>query len=160
MGAYSNHFVIRKGDSWRFTSIKSLQGIRLGCTQDYNYGESLNTYIAENRGSDTTQSIAGNNVVERNLKKLLIHRIDAYVEDWNVIRYTAKKMGIIDKIDHGGRQGTPIDLYIAFSPVNPNSLMYAKLLSDGLMKMRKSGELAKILEKYSVIDWQKEKTLD
>jgi len=42
------------------------------------------------------------------------------------------------------------DIYIAFSPKNPNSKKYAKILSDGMLEIKRSGELQKILDKYSI----------
>jgi len=48
----------------------------------------------------------------------------------------------------------PSKLFIAFSPKNPKSQEYAKLLSEGTAALRASGELRKILAKYGLSDWR------
>jgi polar amino acid transport system substrate-binding protein len=45
---------------------------------------------------------------------------------------------------------------MAFSPKNPKSKEYAKLLSAGIEQMRLSGELSKILAKYQLTDWRED----
>ncbi|SFV56538.1 ABC transporter, periplasmic domain [hydrothermal vent metagenome] len=47
------------------------------------------------------------------------------------------------------------NVYLAFSPNNPHSKEYAKILSEGINTLRKSGELDKILAKYGLHDWEK-----
>jgi polar amino acid transport system substrate-binding protein len=154
LGYYANDLIIRNGDTWRFKNIDSLRQIKLGAIQDYNYGKELNTYIQQYKNSTSVQVIAGDNAVNRNIKKLLYNRIDVYLEDRNVALYTAKKMGLLDKIAIGGTEGKPIAMHIGFSPAKPESKTYARLLSEGIRKMRKSGQLAKILNKYGVSDWK------
>jgi polar amino acid transport system substrate-binding protein len=154
LGYYSNYFIIRKGDAWRFISMESLKSVRLGAIKNYNYGKALNSFIEKNKDSMAVQVLAGNNAVERNLKKLLQNKIDVYLEDRQVAHHMAKKMGILDKIDFGGIQGRPIALYVGFSPANPESNKYARILSEGIVEMRKSGRLAEILGKYGLGDWK------
>jgi len=154
LGYYANDLIIRNGDKWQFNTIDSLSQVKLGAIKNYNYGKSLDTYIETNKNTFSVQVLTGNNAVERNLNKLLQNRIDVYLEDRNVAFYTAKKMDILDKIAIGGTEGKPISMYIGFSAANPESKKYAHLLSEGIKKMRKSGQLAKILKKYGVSDWK------
>jgi len=72
-------------------------------------------------------------------------------------------MGVWDKIEDAGID--PISskesldeskLYIAFSPKNPKSKEYAKLITDGIEQMRLSGELSQILAKYKLTDWRED----
>ena len=53
-----------------------------------------------------------------------------------------------------GRLNQPVDVYIACSPNKPNSIVYTKLLSEGIVDLRKTGELQKTLEKYALKDWK------
>ena len=154
LGYYANDLIIRKGDPWRFKNIDSLKRVKLGAIKDYNYGKQMDAYIEKHMNSTAVQVLSGNNCVERNLRKLLDSRIDVYLEDRNVAFYTAKQMNIIDEIEFGGTEGKPIAMYIGFSSANPESKTYARLLSEGIKRMRKSGQLAKILKKYSVKDWK------
>jgi len=68
--------------------------------------------------------------------------------------FPTESMGIKDKIKEAGRLNQPVDVYIACSPNKPNSIVYTKLLSEGIIDLRKTGELQKILEKYALKDWK------
>ena len=98
-----------------------------------------------------------------NIRKLLKGRIDVIPEDKSVFIETANGMGVLEKIESAGID--PINskegldearLYMAFSPKNPKSKEYAKLISAGIEQMRLSGELGKILAKYGLTDWREE----
>lgn len=45
-------------------------------------------------------------------------------------------------------------MYIAFSPAISQSKEYARILSEGVDTLRKSGELKTILKKYGLDDWE------
>ena len=47
-------------------------------------------------------------------------------------------------------------IYLAFSPKNPKSKSYARLISKGIIEMRASGDLQKILDKYGMRDWKEQ----
>ena len=96
-----------------------------------------------------------------NIKKLLKGRIDTIPEDKAVFVNMAHKMGVLDQIEEAGADPIlnkddfeSLKIYLAFSPKNPNSKDYAKLLSEGIKEMRSSGELQKILAKYGLNDWK------
>ena len=132
--------------------MDSLAEVDLAVIQGYNYGENLNVYIKANPSKVT--DMGGNDVVRRNLGMLMKGRIDVYLEDRNIAFYTAKKMGILDEIEVAGTEGTPIALYIGFSPAIAQSKQYAQILSEGIRRVRKNGQLKKILDKYGVADWK------
>ena len=152
LGYYGNYFIIKKGNAWRFTSMASLQEINLAVIQGYNYGKKMSQYIANN--PDKVTQMGGNDVVRRILLMMLKGRIDVYLEDRNIAFYTAKQHSILDEISVAGTEGTPIAMHIGFSPVIPQSKAYAKILSDGIVRLRKSGQLKIILDKYGVNDWK------
>jgi len=81
-------------------------------------------------------------------RKLLRGRIDVIPEDKSVFIETAKSMGVLEKIESAGidpinsKEGLDESkLYIAFSPKNPKSKEYAKLISAEIEQMRLSGRL-------------------
>lgn len=47
-----------------------------------------------------------------------------------------------------------IDGYIACSPAKESSKVLMKLVDEGTDKLRQSGELQKILDKYGLKDWK------
>ncbi len=97
----------------------------------------------------------GMNPLEKNIKMLLSGRIDAVIATEPVFWYFANRMDIKDQIKVSGVAVKPEKAYIAFSPVIPQSKEYAKILSNGVAKLRKSGELEQILIKYGLEDWKK-----
>ncbi|QTA83556.1 Uncharacterized protein dnl_59690 [Desulfonema limicola] len=63
-------------------------------------------------------------------------------------------MEILDKIECAGYGSEVSFIYIAFSPVNPESSKYARILSQGIIELREKGRLQQILGKYHLKDWK------
>ena len=111
-------------------------------------------YIKANKGSKMIQFVSGNDPLAKNIKKLAAKRVDVVIEVKPVFDSIASELGLADKFKAAGSDGNPSPIYICFSPANPKSKEYAKILSDGVIEMRKSGELAKILSAYGQKDWK------
>ena len=157
------HFFKRKGFPWKFSGIGSLETVSVGIMADYEYGDGLDAYFEKNRKTPKVQMIRAEQPLVLNIRKLLKGRIDVIPEDKSVFIETAKAMGVLGKIEYAGID--PINskegldearLYMAFSPKNPKSKEYAKLISIGIERMRLSGELGKILAKYGLTDWRED----
>ncbi|MDF1877156.1 transporter substrate-binding domain-containing protein [Sulfurimonas sp. SAG-AH-194-L11] len=154
-GVSANAFFTKKKTQWKYTGVNSLHDITIGAIKSYSYGAVLDKYIQENKNNhNRVQLISGNRAIYHNAKKLLYDTIDVMIEDPYVLKYYFKEknshvpfktVGTID-IDN---------IYIAFSPNNPHSKKYARILSQGINDLRKNGELNKILSKYGLYDWIK-----
>ncbi len=144
-----------KESSWTYSGTGSLKKIRLGVVLDYDCGKELNEYIHKYKDSKMVDIITGDNPLERNIKKLLARKVDAIAATQEVFWYLATKMGIKDKFREAGQISPPKKVYIAFSPKLKTSVIYAKILSDGMDELRASGELSEILAKYGLKDWVK-----
>lgn len=154
LGLSANVFIAKKGSAWKFADMGSLSTISLGVIRDYSYGDELDAYVEQNAKDATKVQVAsGEDGLGTNIKKLEAGRIGALVEDRNVVEYELASLGKQAAYVEVGNLGED-PLYIAFSPAKPTSAEYAKLLSDGIAKLRASGELAKILEKYGLKDWR------
>lgn len=81
-------------------------------------------------------------------------RLDAFVEADLVFWYTASQMELEEAFTVAGTLGEPLPAYIAFSPSDPRSETFARLLSEGVEALRASGELARILARYHLQDWR------
>ncbi|MEN8190249.1 MAG: ABC transporter substrate-binding protein [Thermodesulfobacteriota bacterium] len=157
LGFMKNSFWARRDESWRFTDIASLQKVVLGAVQDYDYTREINEYITDKNNSDRVEVIHGRSALERNIKKLLGHRIDVIIEDENVFLTKIQALGKTqDVIKVGAIKGElkMQQLFIAFSPGHEKSAEYGRLLSDGISRLRESGELAVIMAKYGLLDWK------
>lgn len=159
-GMMNSQFFVKADSTWKFTDIKSLDTAILGSIKDYEYGGGVDEYIEKNaKNNKKVQQLAGDDATTKNIKKLESGRITTFVEDGNVFFNNIESLGLKGKFKSAGevKVDDPSEnyIYIGFSPKNPKSKEYAKILSDGMDKMRASGELKKILAKYGLEDWKK-----
>ncbi|MBF0239229.1 MAG: transporter substrate-binding domain-containing protein [SAR324 cluster bacterium] len=153
-GSQTMSFFVKKGDSWTYSNLDSLKNRVLGVIKDYAYSDELDQYIETNaKNSKAVQVASGENALEINVKKILGGRIQVILEDPNVIAEYLENSNQQGALEAAGSLEKD-NLYIAFGPQNPKSAQYAKLLSDGMNSLRKSGELKKILSKYGIKDWK------
>ncbi len=159
-------FYVKKDDPWQFRNIDSLKTRTLGAINDYSYSVALDDYIStENEQSGRVQILSGESAIQNNIKKLLAGRINTYVEDRQVMAYTLSHKdydSIRDTLRDAGTLPDQDDgngiIFIAFSPHNPKSAAYARILSDETKAMMHSGEMKTILTKYGIDDFTGEKT--
>jgi len=146
-------FLVRAGDPWRYQGINSLANVRLGAILGYSYDDDIDHYILSQKNSPGRITLAtGDEPLSRLLKMLVANRVDVVIEDSNVVQYQIMTLGLGGNIDEAGRlPSTPV--YIAFSPAKPTGKDYARLLSEGLVELRASGELAQIMARYGLSDW-------
>jgi polar amino acid transport system substrate-binding protein len=155
LGVSIHKCYVRKGDPWRFKGLSSLGGRRLGAISDYSYGDSLDGYIRDNRTNPKRIFLSnGDNALPLLIKMLLDKRIDEIIENSMVMDHGISEFKAWDKLQDAGTDGIAYNVYIGFSPKNPRSKRYAKLLSDGIADLRKTGELNDILRKYGLVDWR------
>lgn len=148
-------FWVKKGNPWRFKNRDSIKQVSLGVIEGYDYRKWLNVYAATNRhNSKKVQFISGTNPMEMNLRKLMAGHVGAVVDNEAVIRYTAKQLGLLGGIEFAGYDSELAYCNIAFSPANPRSVYYARMLSEGIVKLRKNGRLKQILGVYGLKDWK------
>ncbi len=148
-------FFALKNLDWTYTGISSLERIRLGMVIHYDYDDQIVKYLEANkRDPERVQVLGGNSPLERSIKKLLVNRVNVLIDGDIVFWYQAANMGVADSIKVVGQLGEPNKTYIGFSPALATSQRYAQLLSDGIVALRKSGELAVILQKYGLQDWK------
>ena len=62
----------------------------------------------------------------------------------------AMKSFLLEEIEDAGPASDITPLYIAFSPNNPKSGEYAKALSEGMTRLRKSGKTEAIMQQYGL----------
>lgn len=147
-----NHdcFYVRARDPWEFINIGSLKKKKIGIVESYAYSPELMSFLNENRQNVT--KIYGDNPLQLNLKNLDDKKIDILVENPSVFNYYTENKKIRDHYEEAGCTSAE-PLYIGFSPKNPRSKEFAKILDLGIEELRKDGTLGKILQKYSLKDW-------
>ena len=145
-------FYTDQNSNWKYGNINSLSGKILGVIGGYHYSKELDKYIEENGNTGKVQVAQGNNPLRSNVFMLKKQRISALIEDPLVMQYYIwqnKEAGLRE----AGCVPERVELFIPFSPENSKSDLYAKILSDGIKELIKSGEIKRIYESYG-IDWQ------
>jgi polar amino acid transport system substrate-binding protein len=145
-------FYVKAGSPWKYAGVGSLKGLKLAVIKDYTYFPDLDSYIKANPTSVVVGF--GEGPLEDNLRLLVDGSVDVVVDATAVLAYTVNVMGIKNKIAIAGNGGSPMEMYIAFSPKDPKSKEYANMLSTGTAALRKSGQLMRILAKYGLSDWK------
>lgn len=144
----NNAFYVRKDNPWRYSDAASLDNISLAIVRGYDYGDEINQYIKRAPKNKITIITGSEHLTARLLMLLEKKRVDVILETDLVFHYTANALGLTSKFRFAGQSQLPSKSYIAFSPVLKTSKIYAEILSNGMIEIRKSGKLAQIMKKY------------
>lgn len=154
-GSSINVFLVRRGEAWRYRGVESLAAVRIGVVLDYSYEQAFDQYLAAHRNdSSRVQTEPGDGALLRNLRKLGSGKIGTLIENQAVLEYRLAQLGEREQFEFAGVL-TERASYIAFSPAKASSAEYARLLSEGIGTLRRSGELERILAKYNLRDWSR-----
>ena len=157
LGLAAHTFFVKQGASWKYTGLDSLEQISLGVTRGYSYGNLFEVYIQPNQGDpERIQIVSGETGLMQNIRKLLLERVDAIIEDRSVFQYYLHQTKNTNRFSEAGVAYLE-KVYIAFSPKNPSAKQYARILSNAMMALRASGKLTEILERYGLHDWAEAK---
>ena len=153
-GQMHNVFIGRSDARWQYQGLVSLRNIRLGAIKDYEYGQPLDNYLVTPNAP--IHLVTGNRPLERLIRMLQSGRLDIIVEDYSVFTFTARSLDFTQYRLVGDIPGnlTRGDLFIAFTP-DKKGRRYANILSEGMISLRQSGELLKIMAKYGLQDWHR-----
>jgi polar amino acid transport system substrate-binding protein len=154
LGLSENCFVVMPEESWHYKDKNSLKEISMGAIVGYTYNDEIDSYILENKlKPKLVQLISGSNAIQANWQKLKAQRIRAYLEDRNVFEYYAKEHNLTGEYRFAGCYKSN-SVYIGFSEKRPEAKQLREILNEGLVKLRISGRLARILQKYNVSNWK------
>lgn len=145
--------IVARENPWRYENVSSLRRIRLGVVLDYKYWPLLDDYIAKSQ-EPQVRKFSGDQPLDEALSALLAGQIDVIAETSSVFAWA---------IQNGRRPATAFRIvylhegdpvYFAFTAKSAVGRHYAKLFDDGLRDMRQNGELANILRRYGLSDWE------
>jgi polar amino acid transport system substrate-binding protein len=154
VGRTSLVFFTRTSSDWTFRGTNSLRGIKLGIIKGYAYRPWLRKYV--HNSPNSAIELSGEDAIARNLQMLIRGRIDAIPSNFQTFMYRAKKLGIEGKVRFAGKDniGGEKNLYIAFSPKLKISKSLAAMFDEGMVKLRDTGKLDRILSAYGLKDWR------
>lgn len=158
-GTGDDYFYVPKDSNWSYTGEASLKGKRVGVINGYAYGGKVDDLIRKRK--DVFISISGEHPLDQLFRMIDSKRLDAFIENDAVFRYTldALKLNSDDYKRVSENVADDPRLWAAFSPKNKKSVEYGKIFSKGIVELRQSGELNKILNKYGIADWDPSHTV-
>ena len=154
LGYSQNCFYTLKDRSWKFHGIDSLEAIHLGVIGGYAYSSQIAEYLKKNKKNAhrITPHFGEKGVLTRVFQSLIAGRVDALIEDRAVVNYTLHKAPILEQVTEAGCE-MPSPVFVAFSPNHPHAQEYADLLTEGVLKLIKTGEMKAILKRYYLKPW-------
>jgi polar amino acid transport system substrate-binding protein len=143
---------------WTYSSPDSLTKICVGAIYDYKYSPEIAAYLTKNTANSRkvfwVQPDSDADAVGKFVRYLKDGRIQTFLEDRNVVQYFLKSYDRPETVVEAGTLHAPTKIYIAISPRELDGAKRIQELSDGMKALRASGELATILKKYGLADWQ------
>jgi polar amino acid transport system substrate-binding protein len=150
MGSSKECFYVKSTDKWEYVGVETLKDKKIGTVESYAYSGELTTYLLEH--PDQLFKATGSSPLDINIESLNSGKVNTFIENPFVFNFYTEKKKIRDNFaDAGCTEGD--DLYIGFSPTNPRSKEFAKILTEGIQELRKDGTLDKIINKYSLKEW-------
>jgi len=145
-------FITNLNSKWTFNNIDSLRSIKSGIIRGYAYNPVLDKFYAAN--PSFVKLAHGSNALERSIKSLLRGEVENVVGDVNVLQEKSRQLNKSHRVRSAGSLKGGEDLYLAISDRTPEANRLADFISKGIVALRKSGHLDKILQKYGVRDWK------
>lgn len=146
-------FFVGSDSAWAFDGLQSLRTLdSVGIPLGYSYSSELSNCIAH--ASSKFVQLAGQEVPQRQLQMLHAGRLQAIIAEGAVGMYYAKKMHIQNRVKKANSLETGVFIHIGVSSLTPNAEEIVKLLDEGLIELRASGELDEILARYGLDDWE------
>ncbi|MFO1040021.1 MAG: transporter substrate-binding domain-containing protein [Geminicoccaceae bacterium] len=145
---------VRRGEHFDFNDPERFDRRLMAVIDGYAYDEgALDAYILSNTGRpEVITSVSSPTALADNLRKLAASRVDLVPDDANVLRHNIHQLGLDDVLEVI-TDGHYSPIYIAFSPADPMARTLAQILDRGLDELRQSGQLATLLERYGLADW-------
>ena len=145
-----NKLYVLNDSDWKYTGIKSLESVNLGVVRNYYYGDTIHAYIEANKYDKSRITIiTDDTAIGRTISLLKRNRIDAFIEVRGVVQHYLSSQ--VDKLQiKEVGEGSIQEIYIGFSPNNPNSQRYADALDEGMVELHKTGKLQQLYKKYNI----------
>ncbi|MQA22015.1 substrate-binding periplasmic protein [Rugamonas rivuli] len=134
---------------WQYKHAASLAGQRVGIVQGYTYGKEIDQAVAQ--GLAAFEVNYGEDLGYRLARKLMLGRLDSFIEDENLVSYIMAKHADV-RLRQAGC--APVSYsYFALSPALAESKTLAREFDEGIARLHESGQLERILKPYGLRDW-------
>ncbi len=152
LGKDETVIVVRKGETFPFKGISSLDGKRIGVIKDYTYDNhgAIDTYIAERQKNRTSNLYVLHNqaALESLFKMLSTNRIDLFFENKDVTHYKSRQLALSNQIEII-ETGKGDEIFFAFTP-DAQGRKLAGILDHGVRELKKSEKFKELLDRYGL----------
>lgn len=149
-------FYTLSSNKWSYAGISSLSKKQLGVISGYTYEDAaFNTYVASALDDGRALGMSGSNASALLLDLLTAGRVNVVVDSNLVVDYAIAQRQLKNKVRAAGTLSEPVDFHMACTPANPHSADYVRQLDEGITRLRRSGELDRIMARYGLRDWEK-----
>ncbi len=142
-------FFVDLRSTWRYQGAASLHGRKTGVIKGYSYGPELDRLLREQPQDFETHT--GDDLTRRLVQMVQLKRLDGFVEEENLVQYV-EKVQPAGAVRNAGCISSSY-AYMAISPVHPKAAEYARLFSEGMLRLHQSGRLKAILADYGLTPW-------
>lgn len=138
-------------EAWRYRGPDSLRGLRLTVTHGYHFDDlQFQAYLDAPPHKDSVTRVTGEHAVERHADMLLFGRSDVVLEDREAMRWVFRKRGELRHLQEAGCLDDDTAIHVALPRSDPRAAATLAALEDGLHRLRRSGEMARILARYGI----------
>jgi polar amino acid transport system substrate-binding protein len=143
---------VRKDATWTYAKTKSLEAIKVGAIQSYSYWPDFDDYVKANAGGERLKLYTGDSPLPQAIRELRDGAIVAMPETMTVFIWNLRELGLQATDFRMAYVHEGDDFFIAFAPTDRGRALAARF-DQGLAKLRASGELGKIMQRYGLGDW-------
>lgn len=153
---YTTAFVIRRGDTWRYTGKASLKNKRIATGTGWDYSSMSADYqrfIDDSENANFIEVISGHaDVVDRVMLMINERRVDLYADNELVLQYILNRMNLNETLEivKPGLENQMIEMPIFSSQLSDEKQKkLVTIWNQGRLNMKGDDE-NKILEKYRI----------
>jgi polar amino acid transport system substrate-binding protein len=145
----------RKSIPWVYEGIRSLDDQHLAIVDGYTFGRDfqgadLDKYLDDK--NNKVIKLHGDDALIRALGMIRKGLLDGVLDDRNVLTSKIIELGLDRDITVSNTISATEKIYVAFSPQLALSPERIKIFDEGLLRLRSSGALDKILHRYGLVD--------
>lgn len=152
LGIDETVIVVRKNEMFTYSGPQSLQSKQIGVITNYTYDNNgeLDTFLNQLKSSNPSSInvLFHEDALNSLYFMLLDKRIDLFLENRVIARYTAQQQGLLNKVDFIDTSASD-NIYFGFKN-NEKGRALANMLDEGIKKMMANGQLDELKLLYGL----------
>lgn len=155
IGASQEAAYTLRPNPWCYRGVSSLQGRKVAVEAGSYYDKGLlDAYLASRQKPSFVEISQGPAALELNLQKLLAKRVEVVLANRMMMQAKLREKSLIGVVEDAGAINKARTLYLACSPAKESSLVFTRMFSEGIERLRTSGQLREIMARYGLEDWK------